>query len=461
MSGSGRRLPVNPALAGLAAGVAIAAIVLVMGWINLNFAAPWSSTHTLTAQVSDVDGIAVSSDVRIAGRLVGQVTAVTARGDHADVTVHVDGADWPLPADTTAAVRLATLLGQKYLQLTPGSDTRHHLPDDGVIGLGATHPVVDFDQILDTFDRPTRDALTGLIRNLGGGVEGQEGNLQLLLPALRDLSVHGQAPTATLAQHDADLNGILRNLATVADQLARSRNDLAGVIDSMNAVTGALAANPDALRGVIANTDALSRTGHRVLAAGGAQQLAGGLQQLDPVAHQLDRLLTSLVPQTAAFQGSALDSVKRLVTEVGDATSQSDRDGYFLRQNLLGLECSGLLPTGNCAVPTTLPGLPTAPLPTPGSPAPPGAGQPLLPRLLPQLPGLGRRSTSGPLLPGLPGGGSGSGSGLLSPLLPGLGGGVSGPLLPPLLGGLLGDWWPSADDAGASLAVLDLWGMSG
>ena len=57
MSGTGRRSIVNPTVAGIAAGIVIAFIVLVMGWININSAAPWSRTHTLTMQVSDADGI--------------------------------------------------------------------------------------------------------------------------------------------------------------------------------------------------------------------------------------------------------------------------------------------------------------------------------------------------------------------------------------------------------------------
>src|ERR1035437_2211826 len=84
--------------------------------------APWAHTHTVTAQVSDVDGISIGSDVRIAGRLVGQITAVKAQGDHSSVTFHIDDSEWPLPVDTSASVRLATLLGQKYIQLVPGSD---------------------------------------------------------------------------------------------------------------------------------------------------------------------------------------------------------------------------------------------------------------------------------------------------------------------------------------------------
>ena len=94
------------------------------------------------------------------------------------------------------------------------------------------------------------------------------------------------------------------------------------------------------------------------------------------------------------------------------------------------VDCSGLLPTGGCTIPTSLPQQKTAPsLPAPA--------QPVLP--LPTL----------PLVPGL--------NGILGPLLGPNPNPSPAPLLGPLLGGLLGDWWPSAGSGGASLATLDLW----
>ncbi|TMB90340.1 MAG: MCE family protein, partial [Chloroflexi bacterium] len=127
--------------------------------------------------------MSVGSDVRIAGRLVGQVTAIEAAGNHANITFHVDDSEWPLPSDTTASVRLATLLGQKYVQLNPGHSTQP-LADNALIPLPVTRPVVDFDQILDTFDKPTRDSLTSLIRTAADAVQGEEGTLQQLVPDL-------------------------------------------------------------------------------------------------------------------------------------------------------------------------------------------------------------------------------------------------------------------------------------
>lgn len=367
-------------------------MALVLGLlvnINLNLAAPWTPTHTLSAQVTDVDGISASSDVRIAGRVVGQITSVNAHGDYSTVTFHVDDGDWPLPGDTSASVRLATLLGQKYLQLTPGTNKAHPFGDNATITLKATQPVVDFDQILDTFNQPTRNSLTSLIRTAASAVQGQEGTLQQLLPDLRDLSVHSVAPTGELVTRNAEINNILINLGTTADQLNQSGNDLVGVIDNMNSITGALASNQGSLEGYITNTDSLNLNTNAVLSNGHAAEFNAGLQRLGSFTGQLDQLMTTLVPETYNFAHDSSPSTHQpiyqdavnLVFEIGAATAQSSRAGYFLRQYANGVDPCGLIgptcvatsvPAASATTtkpsagtnPTCLPGLPCLPLST-------------------------------------------------------------------------------------------------
>jgi virulence factor Mce-like protein len=392
MSGTGRAPRINPLVAGFLAGVLIAFIVGVMATINLQYGAPWADTKTLTAQVTDADSMSVGSDVRIGGRLVGQVTSIKAAGDHTDITFHVDGVNWPLPADTTANVRLATLLGQKYIQLNPGHSSQT-LADHGVIGLKSTTPVVDFDQILNTFDKPTRDALTSLIRTVAGGVQNQEGTLQQLFPDLSDLSVHSKVPTHELVARNSQLNNILINLGITADQLNASRDDLAAVITSFNSINAALASNQgQALKSYIANTDVLNQTTDLVLNNGSAATLDNALKKLATPQgggffYGLNTLLTSLIPQTSSFShvapGAQASDMKNgtggvpakasvdLIYEIGSATSQGDASGTFgggnhqgnfwLRQNVAGADPCGLLPL-LCGLPS---GLPIA-LPTPG-----------------------------------------------------------------------------------------------
>jgi virulence factor Mce-like protein len=415
MSGTGRRGGINPLVAGFVAGVLIAFVVGLMATINLQYGAPWAKTHQLTAQVTDADSMSIGSDVRIAGRLVGQVTGIKAAGDHANITFHVDESDWPIPADTTVFVRLATLLGQKYIQLNPGHSSLM-MADNATIPLTATKPVVDFDQILNTFDKPTRDALTSLIRTAAAAVQNQEGTIQQLIPNLADLSVHSQVPTAELVTRDPEFNKILINLGITADQLNQSRNDFAGVIDNLNTVTAALSSKEGAaLKSYIVNTDALNLTTHAVLAGGYAATLDSGLQQIYTFANYLGGsgsgwrgLLPTLIPETAqscppggscvwphGFNGATDGNTQLhgssttpaqagidLIYEIGgSAVSQGDGSttnngitvgNFFLRQFAQGIDVCGLLsgiqPLGHpipcSSSPPTPPSAPTITIPS-------------------------------------------------------------------------------------------------
>ena len=420
---SSRKQRISPIVAGIVAGLVIAFVVGVMAKINLDFAAPWASTHTLTARVVDADGIGVSSDVRIAGRLVGQITGVRAKGSYSEVVFHVDDSEWPLPKDSTASIRLATLLGQKYLQIEPGADVQACrndrslcYGDNDVIPESKTKPVVDFDQILNGFDKTTRDHLTSLIRTVASGVQNQEGTLQNLLPDLRQLSADSQTGLNTLAAENGHLNSILINLGTAADQLNASRNDLAGVIDNLNSVTGALAAHQAALRGQISNGDALNITTDQVLGNGGAQELNAALHVINTTGHRLDQLLTTLIPQSLSFQTPfkgtnrrPIDAGVDLIYRIGDATSQSDADGYFLRQFAQGVDLLGLFNhsgssgtsssgTSNGTSNGGHPAKPSGPqLPLPTLPSIPG-----LNGVLPGGNGTAAPAPSLPVLPSLP-----------------------------------------------------------
>ena len=274
--------------------------------------------------------------------------------------------------------------------------------------------MVDFDQILNTFDKPTRDALTSLIRTVAGGVQNQEGTLQQLFPDLSYLSVHSTTPTHELVARDVQLNNIIVNLGITADQLNASRDDLAAVITSFNSINAALSSNQgQALQSYIVNTDTLNRTTDLVLNNGSAATLDNALKKLATPGgggffNNLNTLLVSLIPQTSSFSsvapGAQASDMKNgtggipakasvdLIYEIGSATSQGDasttfgagnhQGNFWLRQNVAGADPCGLVPL-LCGLPS---GLPIA-LPTPGGTntfCPPIPGLPCI--TLPTLP---------------------------------------------------------------------------
>ena len=108
-----------------------------------------SAGYKLYASFDHIDGLNPGADVRIAGVKVGNV--LTMRVDPktflATVTLSVDD-DIKLPRDTAAEVTSESLLGGKFLNLSPGGDSRD-IPRDGVITI--TQSSVSLEQLLGKF----------------------------------------------------------------------------------------------------------------------------------------------------------------------------------------------------------------------------------------------------------------------------------------------------------------------
>ena len=82
-----------------------------------------SKSSSYSLQLPDAAGLRSGAAVQIAGVTVGQVTKVYADGDRVGVDFHLDSSA-PLTVDTRGEVKLATLLGTRFLSLTPGSGAR-------------------------------------------------------------------------------------------------------------------------------------------------------------------------------------------------------------------------------------------------------------------------------------------------------------------------------------------------
>ena len=69
-----------------------------------------------------------------------------------DATIELDSAYAPIPKDTKAILRQKTLLGETYVELTPGSPSAGTVPENGSLPAGAVSPTVELDEIFRAFD---------------------------------------------------------------------------------------------------------------------------------------------------------------------------------------------------------------------------------------------------------------------------------------------------------------------
>lgn len=234
-------------------GILLAIFLLFLAvafMINRSFTLTfWDSGYQLKADFVDADGIANAADIRISGVYVGQVTEIrSVGGGLAEITFRLDSEHSPMHEGTRANLRLQTLLGTKFIELQPGSSSGPELDRNAVIPTNKTTSPVDFDQFLSSFDKPTRDGLGSLIRELGTATDSQGQEINALLYDLNQLSIQSAPNLQTFADRSDHINNILVNAADVTQNLSDNRQHLANVFTNLNSVLGTISANDPAFR---------------------------------------------------------------------------------------------------------------------------------------------------------------------------------------------------------------------
>lgn len=99
------------------------------------------------AEFSSVEGLKVGGSVEIAGVEIGKVDAITLRDYKADVRLKIRKGI-PLQEDSIAAIKTRGLIGDKFVDLSPGASDRT-IPAGGRIR--ETEAAVDLEGILGQF----------------------------------------------------------------------------------------------------------------------------------------------------------------------------------------------------------------------------------------------------------------------------------------------------------------------
>ncbi len=138
--------------------VLVGAVALVLGVVFLVWAFTGGGLfaeegYPVTARFEQVDGLAAGAEVRLAGIVVGQVRnlAYDPGAGQAVVTISVrDGVS--IPQDTSAAIVQIGMLGDKFVQLSPGG-MPEPIPSGGEIRYTQSSVLV-----IDILERIVKDA---------------------------------------------------------------------------------------------------------------------------------------------------------------------------------------------------------------------------------------------------------------------------------------------------------------
>ncbi|MEB3368706.1 MCE family protein [Saccharopolyspora mangrovi] len=282
-------------------GVAGILVLVVLFLLAANFERlPFISGTTYTAEFSEAAGLRPDNEVRVAGVKVGQVSDVELKGDRVLVSFRVSDAE--LGDHTTAAIKVKTLLGQKYLALDPQGSKP--LDSDQPIPLNRTMSPYDvieaFSDLSKNVDQIDTAQLAKSFETLSSTFKDTPGEVSGALNGLSQLS-------QTISSRDEQIEHLLNNTTQVSQQLADRNGDFEKLLSDGNLLLQELRARRDSISSLLTGTQELSQqlTG---LVNENQAQLGPTLQQLDKVTkmlqrnqQNLDRSLNAFAPFTRLF----------------------------------------------------------------------------------------------------------------------------------------------------------------
>ncbi|MEZ5076561.1 MAG: MlaD family protein [Solirubrobacterales bacterium] len=213
--------------------------ILLFLWVTFGGSTPFrAKPFQLKIPFDEATQLAQQSDVRISGVNVGKVQSIdlAPNGDQALATVDVDDKYAPLPESTRAILRTKTLLGETYIELTPGSSEQPRLDDGATLPEANVAQSVQLDEIFRTFDPETRAAFQTWMQEAAIGVQGQGQNLSYGIGQLEPTFTELAGLLRVLDTQNAALGQLFRDGAKTFTALRGREGQLADLIQSSNAV---------------------------------------------------------------------------------------------------------------------------------------------------------------------------------------------------------------------------------
>src|SRR3954447_10088856 len=196
--------------------------------------------------------LATEADVRIAGVSVGKVRKLDVdRGANRTMaTLELESAYAPLHQDARAILRQKTLLGETYVELTPGHGKK--IPEDGRLADGRIADTVQLDEIFDSLDPQTRASFQGWQQELSKGIKGHGRDFNDALGTLPGFAADGTDVLAVLDSQQGALGRLVKNTGVVFRALTENESQLQNLIVSSKRTFDATAREQNALADTIA-----------------------------------------------------------------------------------------------------------------------------------------------------------------------------------------------------------------
>jgi phospholipid/cholesterol/gamma-HCH transport system substrate-binding protein len=285
------------------------------------------------ASFGEATQLAKEADVRISGVSVGKVKDIQndKKTGRSDTTIELDEGYAPLPKDTRAILRQKTLLGETYVELSPGDKAHGTIPEDGKLAATQVSPTVELDEIFRAFDAKTREAFRVWMQQQAEGIKGRGRDINDALGNLAPFAEDTSRLLRILNSQEGAVRQLVANTGNVFDALSERRGQLGGLIRNSNRVFEATASRDQELEGTFKALPTFEResrlTVRRLTAFAhttnplvtqlrpAARQLSPTLQQLSALAPDAKALFRDIDPLVTASK-TGLPATQRFLDDL-------------------------------------------------------------------------------------------------------------------------------------------------
>jgi phospholipid/cholesterol/gamma-HCH transport system substrate-binding protein len=231
------------------------------------------------AEFQNIGAMTAQAQVKIGGVVVGTTGTPTIDPARkiALVPMNLEQKALPLHVDATATIRQLSLIGEKFVDLNPGTPAAPILAQGQTLSVKQTSFAQDYQDIVQALNDPTAAGLSSILTTLGGGVANRGQNVQDI--------IHGLGPA-------------FGDTAALAGSLGRQNQLLGQVIDQVQPVTNGLAAD----QGKTLDNTVGSATNLLGTTAANEQQLQATLDELPSTLAAAQKTLDDLTRTAGATQ---------------------------------------------------------------------------------------------------------------------------------------------------------------
>lgn len=237
---------------GLTVIVAMVVVVVVISVLDLG-------KTQYSAEFAQAAAIKSGNAVTIAGIPVGEVQDVELAGDHVVVKFTADK-NVRLGAETRASIKLTTILGSRYLEVTPVGSGQL---SSKTIRLSHTEVPYDLQKTLagatSTLAPLDADRIAESVRVMSGSLKGMPDALPRALTNLNSLA-------GVIQSRRDQLGTLITNADTIAALLHRQKADLGALVLQGNQILGEIATRREAMQRLFDGVTLLADRAHTILA---------------------------------------------------------------------------------------------------------------------------------------------------------------------------------------------------